>query len=95
MARETDIADHIVMQCGTCGMLNVVPRNSADGRTCACCSEGMLKPMGYAVLQGNVNKMTIEVNVERDQLDGLIKDVTTVNKITNEILYKMGKIKEE
>lgn len=36
MARETDIADHIVMQCGTCGMLNVVPRNSADGRICAC-----------------------------------------------------------
>jgi ribosomal protein S27E len=95
MARETDIADHIVMQCGTCGMLNVVPRNSADGRICACCSKGLLKPMGYAVLQGNVSRMSIEVNVERDQLDRLINDVAAVNKIADEILQKMEKIKEE
>lgn len=94
MARETNIADHIVMQCGTCGMLNVVPRNSADGRICACCSKGLLKPMGHAVLQGHVSRMTIEVNVERDQLDRLIDDVAAVNKVANEILQKMEKIKE-
>lgn len=95
MARETDIADHIVMQCRTCGMLNVVSRNSTDGRTCACCFKGTLKPMGYAVLQGNVSRMSIEVNVKHDQLDRLINDVAAVNKITDEILQKMEKIKEE
>lgn len=50
--------------------------------------------MGHAVLQGHVSRMPIEVNVERDQLDRLIDDVAAVNKVADEILQKMEKIKE-
>lgn len=95
MARTGDTADYMVAQCQACGMLNVIPRENSDGRVCADCSRGPLMPMGYAILQERpTNRITVQVDVERDQLDRLIDDVAVVNDTVDEIIQKIGKIKE-
>lgn len=76
-------------------MLNVIPRGYPDGRVCADCSKGPLLPMGYAILQEKpMNRITVQVDVERDQLDRLIDDVAAVNDTVDGIIQKIGKINE-
>lgn len=76
-------------------MLNVIPREYSDGRVCADCSGGPLMPMGYAILQERpTSRVTVQVDVERDQLDRLIDDVAAVNETVDGIIQKIGKIKE-
>lgn len=95
MARTSDAADYMVTQCQACGMLNVIPREYPDGRVCADCSGGPLMPIGYAILQERpTNRITVQVDVERDQLDRLIDDVAAVNETVDGIIQKIGKIKE-
>ena len=54
-----------------------------------------LMPMGYAILQERpTNRITVQVDVERDQLDRLIDDVVAVNDTVDGIIQKIGKIKE-
>ena len=94
MARTSDTADYMVTQCQACGMLNVIPREYSDGRVCADCSGGPLMPMGYAILQERpTSRITVQVDVERDQLDRLIDDVAAVNETVDGIIQKIGKIK--
>lgn len=72
MARTSDAADYMVTQCQACGMLNVIPREYQDGQVCANCSGGPLMPVGYAILQERpTSRITVQVDVERDQLDRL------------------------
>ena len=48
-----------------------------------------------AILQERpTNRITVQVDVERDQLDRLIDDVATVNDTVDGIIQKIGKIKE-
>ena len=73
----------------------LTPREYSDGRVCADCSGGPLMPMGYAILQERpTNRITVQVDVERDQLDRLIDDVAAVNETVDGIIQKIGKIKE-
>ena len=52
-------------------------------------------PMGYAILQERpMSRITVQVDVERDQLDRLIDDVAAVNETVDGIIQKIGKIKE-
>jgi hypothetical protein len=52
-------------------------------------------PIGYAILQERpTNRIKVQVDVERDQLDRLIDDVATVNDTVDGIIQKIGKIKE-
>jgi hypothetical protein len=52
-------------------------------------------PMGYAILQERpTNRITVQVDVERGQLDRLIDDVAAVNDTVDGIIQKIGKIKE-
>lgn len=75
--------------------LNVIPREYSDGRVRADCSGGPLMPMGYAILQERpTSRVTVQVDVERDQLDRLIDDVAAVNETVDGIIQKIGKIKE-
>lgn len=95
MARTSDAADYMVTQCQACGMLNVIPREYQDGQVCANCSGGPLMPVGYAILQERpTSRITVQVDVERDQLDRLIDDVAAVNDTVDKIAQKIGKIKE-
>lgn len=95
MARTSDTADYMVTQCQACGMLNVIPREYPDGRVCADCSGGPLTPMGYAILQERpTSRITVQVDVKRDQLDRLIDDVAAVNESMDCIIKKMEQIKE-
>ena len=95
MARTSDAADDMVTQCQACGMLNVIPREYQDGQVCANCSGGPLMPVGYAILQERpTSRITVQVDVERDQLDRLIDDVAAVNESVDGIIQKIGKIKE-
>ncbi len=95
MARTGDTANYIVTQCQACGMLNVIPRKNPEGWRCADCSGGVLVPMGYAILRGKpVDRFTVQVDVERDQLDRLIDDVAAVNDTVDGIIQKLEKIKE-
>lgn len=96
MARTSDTADYMVTQCKACGMLNVIPREYQDGRVCANCSGGPLMPVGYAILQERpTSRITVQIDVERDQLDRLIDDVAAVNDTVDGIIQKIGKIKTE
>lgn len=96
MARTSDAADYMVTQCQACGMLNVIPREYPDGRVCADCSGGPLIPMGYAILQERpTSRITVQVDVERDQMDRLIDDVAAVNDTVDGIIQKIGKIKRD
>jgi hypothetical protein len=52
-------------------------------------------PMRYAILQERpMSRITVQVDVERDQLDRLIDDVAAVNDTVDGIIQKIGKIKE-
>lgn len=96
MARTSDAADYMVTQCQVCGMLNVIPREHPDGRVCADCSGGPLIQMGYAILQERpTSRITVQVDVERDQMDRLIDDVAAVNDTVDGIIQKIGKIKRD
>ncbi len=81
MARTSDTADLYGYAMPGVRMLNVIPREYPDGRVCADCSGGPLTPMGYAILQERpTSRITVQVDVERDQLDRLIDDVAAVNE---------------
>lgn len=52
-------------------------------------------PVGYAILQERpTSRITVQVDVERDQLDRLIDDAAAVNDTVDKIAQKIGKIKE-
>jgi hypothetical protein len=88
-------ADYMVTRCASCGMMNVIPR-CKDGYVCADCGGGPLKPMGYAILQSRqTSSMTVEVNVDRGQLDRLLEDVDKLNNHITEITRNMSLIREE
>ena len=53
-------------------------------------------PVGYAILQERpTSRITVQIDVERDQLDRLIDDVAAVNDTVDGIIQKIGKIKTE
>lgn len=96
MPKTINATDYIVTRCANCGMLNVVPRESADGRTCEKCLGGPLIPIGCAILQQKpVDKITIQVDVERKQLDRLLDDVAAVNENVAGIIQRLEKIRGE
>lgn len=89
-----ETADYIVERCEQCGLLNVVSRSRGDGSRCADCA-GAMTPLGYAVLQGRaVSRMSLELFVERSQLDRLMRNIETVHDEVNDIAEKMKEIRE-
>lgn len=92
MGGET--ADYLVERCEQCGLLNIVDRNRGDGCRCADCA-GVMRPMGYAVMQGKpVSRMSVEVSVERSQLDRLMRDIETVHDEVNDMTEKLKEMRE-
>lgn len=88
-----DTADYLVTNCAGCGMVNIVHRSKADGCTCADCGGGPLIPFGYGILHKEpVQSFTVEINVERGQLDRLIEDVAAVNETVDGITEKLRRI---
>lgn len=99
------IQGYQVMRCAECGTLNVVHGKSIEG--CICCDEesfiygiqcakcsGGLVEVGEAILQEEITSdITIEVNVQRQELDRLIEDVAAVHAEMNEISEKMKTIR--
>lgn len=89
-------AEWLVTRCENCGMMNVIPRDSVEGRICADCAGGPLTPIGYAVLQSKpVQTLSVEVEVKRNQLDRLLDDVAAVHEMTEQIAERLGALRSE
>ena len=67
--------------------------DTADYMVTQCQACGMLNVIRNTT-ERPTSRITVQVDVERDQLDRLIDDVAAVNETVDGIIQKIGKIKE-
>ena len=93
---KKNMKECLVTRCENCETINVIPGRGYDGCRCAHCKGGPLKPLTHAILRDKeTNEMKVQVSVERDELDRLIKDVEAVNKMVVEMKENLEGITEE
>lgn len=100
-----NVRGYTVLKCTKCGALNVVRDSKIEGYlhsdmqvfahgVCYVKCESTLEKVGPAILQDDrTSDITVEVNVQRQELDRLIEDVAAVHAEMNEISEKMKTIR--
>lgn len=88
---KQDTAEYIILRCKACGMLHVIHRKmTADGFSCRDCGGGPLRPMGHAIMLGQMaNEINVKVNVDTSELDKLQRRVDELNESTSRMFKRL------